>query len=78
MIKQQIKKIIPSILINQPGRFKRSKEQLKSLHNKFAGKRCFIVGNGPSLNKLDLNLLKDEFSFAVNSIYYKTMNSGYQ
>ena len=51
---------------------------LKSLKDKYAGKRCFILGNGPSLNKCDLNLLKDEYSFAVNGIFYKTKEMGYR
>jgi hypothetical protein len=51
---------------------------VQQLHNRFAGKRCFIVGNGPSLNKHDLTLLKDEFSFGVNGIFYKTREMGYR
>jgi len=51
---------------------------LSSLNNKYAGQRCFILGNGPSLNKCDLNLLKDEYSFAVNGIFYKTKEMGYR
>ena len=51
---------------------------LKSLKNKYAGKRCFILGNGPSLNHCDLSLLKDEYSFAVNGIFYKTQEMGYR
>lgn len=46
-------------------------EKLKDLKNKFKGKRCFIIGNGPSLNKIDLSLLKDEYTFGVNSIFLK-------
>lgn len=34
-----------------------------------AGKRCFIVGNGPSITMRDLDLIKGEYSFATNSIY---------
>ncbi|XAK24276.1 6-hydroxymethylpterin diphosphokinase MptE-like protein [Campylobacter coli] len=34
-------------------------------------KRCFIIGNGPSLNKHDLFLLKNEITFGFNSIFYK-------
>ncbi len=34
-------------------------------------KRCFIIGNGPSLNKHDLSLLKNEITFGFNSIFYK-------
>ncbi|WP_226677965.1 6-hydroxymethylpterin diphosphokinase MptE-like protein [Mesobacillus jeotgali] len=37
--------------------------------NKFAGKRCFIIGNGPSLRPEDLEKLKGEFTFASNKIY---------
>lgn len=33
------------------------------------GKRCFIIGNGPSLRKEDLELLKNEFTLASNGIF---------
>ena len=33
------------------------------------GKRCFIIGTGPSLTVADLELLKDEDTFATNRIY---------
>ena len=41
-------------------------EQFKNLHK---GKRCFVIGNGPSLNQLDLSLLKNEITFGCNHIY---------
>jgi hypothetical protein len=34
-----------------------------------AGRRIFIIGNGPSLNKLDLTKLKGEITIGVNSIF---------
>lgn len=70
---------IPYELLEEPFfyRFPDSKK-IKALKNKFAGKRCFIVGNGPSLNKIDLGKLNDEYSFAVNGIFYKTKESGYK
>ena len=37
--------------------------QLKDKHK---GKRCFILGNGPSLKQEDLSALKDEIVFTVN------------
>lgn len=40
--------------------------------NQHAGRRCFILGTGPSLNKLapeQIDKLSDEITFAVNSIY---------
>jgi len=36
--------------------------------NMFDGKRCFILGTGPSLNTTDFSLLKDEFTIGVNLI----------
>lgn len=36
--------------------------------NKYSGKRCFIVGNGPSLKKQDLRKIKDDFVFTVNML----------
>ena len=46
-----------------------NKKTLKSFKNKYKGKRCFIVGTGPSLNLNDLEMLKDEITFSLNSIY---------
>ena len=34
--------------------------------NIYTGKRCFIIGNGPSLKKQDLSKLKNEMVFTVN------------
>lgn len=43
---------------------------LKELKDKYKGRRCFIIGNGPSLTVEDLEKLKDEVTFAFNRIYY--------
>lgn len=40
--------------------------QAKNIHK---GGRCFILGNGPSLNDCDLSLLKGEMTFGVNGIF---------
>ncbi len=47
-------------------------ERLQNLKTGMAGrKRCFIIGNGPSLNKTDLSLLKNEITFSVNGFFLK-------
>lgn len=46
-----------------------SKRSLESYHNRHRGDRCFILGNGPSLKKTDLSLLRDEYTFGLNRIY---------
>ena len=48
---------------------------LGKYHNIHKGERCFIVGTGPSLRLEDVELLKDEWTFGVNScitMYDKT------
>lgn len=47
-------------------------EYLEKYRNIYAGKRCFIIGNGPSLRKEDLTTLEqnNEISFAANGIYH--------
>lgn len=37
--------------------------------NLFLGKRCFILGNGPSLTLEDIERLRWEYTFASNKIY---------
>lgn len=46
----------------------------KNIHS---NQRCFIIGNGPSLNNLDLSKLKDEITFGVNAIYTNYLNMGF-
>lgn len=42
---------------------------LASFRNKHAGRRAFVVGNGPSLSNMDLNPLESEITFASNGIF---------
>jgi hypothetical protein len=42
---------------------------LEAFRNIHAGEDCFIIGNGPSLNKMDLTLLNDYYTFGLNKIY---------
>jgi len=50
-------------------RYRASMRRIERYQNVHAGKRCFILGNGPSLNRTDLSLLKGEFTFGSNRIY---------
>ena len=43
--------------------------QLRQFHNKHKGQDCFIMGNGPSLNKMDLAPLANYHTFGLNKIY---------
>lgn len=44
-------------------------KKIKELKDQYLGERCFIVGNGPSLDIEDLEMIKGEYSFATNGIY---------
>ena len=44
----------------------RKNVQLKNAHT---GRRCFIIGNGPSLNEQNITLLEGEISIAVNLFF---------
>lgn len=48
------------------------------LHQRHAKKRCFIMGNGPSLNKIDIDKLRSEVCFGVNSIFLMTRTNGFR
>jgi len=50
--------------------------RLKKFKNKHQGEDCFIIGNGPSLNKMDLLRLNDYHTFGMNKIYmiFKRVN----
>lgn len=43
-------------------------ERLKELQNRYQGERCFICATGPSLTQADVEMLKGEYVFGVNSI----------
>ncbi len=42
---------------------------LRSLRGSGKGKRCVIMGGGPSLKSIDPELLRDEVTFGVNGIF---------
>jgi hypothetical protein len=41
-------------------------EKFRDIHK---GKDCFLIGNGPSLNKMDLGLLNDYYTIGLNKIF---------
>jgi hypothetical protein len=48
------------------------------LKNKFQGQRCFILGNAPTIQNIDISLLKDEYVFVMSTFYnhpaYSSLN----
>lgn len=48
---------------------RQSSVYLETCKDKHRGERCVIIGNGSSLNHMDLSFLKREFCFGLNKIY---------
>jgi len=46
-----------------------SRQKLQTYHDRYKGKRCFVIGNGPSLKNTDLSKLSGEYTFGMNRIY---------
>lgn len=46
----------------------RPADVLGRFKNRFKGQRCFLMGNGPSLNAMDLSRLEGETVFACNAV----------
>ena len=44
-------------------------KQIETLKDRHKGRRCFIIGTGPSLCVEDLELLKGEITFGVNRLF---------
>lgn len=47
----------------------RSQRGLLALRDQYAGRRCFVIGNGPSLKKLDLTKLQNEITIGSNGLF---------
>jgi hypothetical protein len=75
----------PASLLNAPryfyGEYKSyiapDKKNICQFRDKYKGQRCFIIGNGPSLNNINLKKLANEITFGVNGIFYKGDEEGF-
>jgi hypothetical protein len=47
----------------------RERRRTQTLKDRYKGHRIFLIGNGPSLNQLPLEMLAGEYTFGVNRIY---------
>jgi hypothetical protein len=56
-------------LVSHANWFLRYSIKLHGFKNKHLNETCYILGNGPSLNKTNLNLLKGKYVIGLNKIY---------
>ncbi len=53
-------------------------DRLRPMRNQYKGKRCFVIGNGPSLRDMDMSKLRDEYTFGMNRIYLMFPELGFE
>ncbi|HPH97341.1 MAG TPA: DUF115 domain-containing protein [Anaerolineaceae bacterium] len=51
------------------GEWSQNVARLRAYKDIHAGKRCFLIGNGPSLRQTDMSLIKNEYSIGLNRLY---------
>jgi len=51
--------------------------RLSDLRDQHRGKRCFLIGNGPSLRQTDLSRLRNEITLGTNRIYLAFPDIGF-
>lgn len=54
------------------------KRKLAGLKGAFKGHRCVVIGNGPSINQMDLSALGSEYTLGMNRIYLKFEEWGFE
>lgn len=52
--------------------------QIEAFRDRHRGQRCFIVGNGPSLNQIDMRRLQGEITFGSNRGYLGFPDWGFE
>jgi 6-hydroxymethylpterin diphosphokinase MptE-like len=55
-----------------------NRERMKKYRDFHRGDRCFVIANGPSLIKTNLNLIKNNYSFGMNRIYLHFEQSSFR
>lgn len=55
-----------------------NKDRIRNFKDIHKGQRCFIVANGPSLRRTNLDRLSNEVSFGLNRIYLQFPETGYR
>ena len=56
----------------------RDGRRMRALHNAHKGQRAWVIGNGPSLTRLDLSLLADELTLGCNGLFLLFGELGWQ
>lgn len=68
---------LPRLPLQVEARYRKNIRRLERFRDAYAGERCFILGNGPSLARMDLKRLGNEYTFGLNRIYLLSQRTGF-
>jgi hypothetical protein len=68
---------VDEIALLKDNRWTQSQLRIRRYRDMHRGKRCFIIGNGPSLQRTDLSKLTNEVTFGMNRIYLMAESRGF-
>jgi len=54
------------------------RKRIQQLRDRYAGRRCFVIGGGPSLSQTPLDLLTNEVTIASNAIFLLFGETGFR
>jgi hypothetical protein len=58
--------------------YRKTAKKLAPFKNRYNGYRCIVIGNGPSLRKMNLSHLQNEYTFGLNRIYLLFKELGFE
>ncbi len=61
--------ILRSFYLSYDKNFRQNYQRLNKFKDTYQNSRCFIMGNGPSLNRMDLSLFQNEYVWGSNLCY---------
>ncbi len=77
-INTRINEIPHTFAWNHSQSARENKKRIADFEGIHKGKRCFILANGPSLTRTNLDLLTNEITFGLNRIYLHFKNSSFR
>jgi hypothetical protein len=73
----QVAQPLPPLPARLEAAYQKNIRRLERFRDAYSGERCFILGNGPSLNRMDLGRLRSEQTFGLNRIYLLAERTGF-
>lgn len=57
---------------------RKNQASLEELRGRYSGRRCFVIGNGPSINQTDIRRLRNELTIGSNALFLLFEQMGFK